>query len=301
MRFFSDLFDGIASSVRTVVHVAADVASTAATVIKHKYLAIKTKYAAIDIEFRKQGRFDELKQVNDEIIDIEAKWKRDQSLSAFDHARLNELCLRRTRLRGKIEAAKEIIAAKDIAENTEEYAYKEVEEENPNELTRLGGQVMLGKLCPACQRPQVIRWKNSVREPTISDLFWGCTGLFVKDENGSSVCRKTQPFSRHDREIFANIARPGLELPTQRLNNIVLRPETSQLIKNKLSDAVSASSENYLCPVHHEPLQLRTKSDAADLLDLYYLKCRRCDQTVKVKSATQLDALLQSYDQNGLF
>lgn len=301
MGFFSDLFGGIASSIRTVVHVVTDVAGTAAKVIKHKYQTLKEKYAALDIPALKKSRFDELKRVNDELIELEKKRKRDRSLCTSDEERLDTLSQRRRTLREKIENAKEVLAAEDIALHEDEYALKDVESDKPNELTRLGGQVMLGKLCPSCQRPQVIRWKTRIREPNISDLFWGCTGLFIKDATGNSVCRSTQPFSQHDRRIFANLARPGLELPTQSLNSIILKPETSQLIKNKLADSVREVNENYLCPVHHEPMELRTKTSAADLLDLYYLRCRRCDQTIKIKSATQLDAVMQSYDQKGLF
>jgi hypothetical protein len=301
MGFFSDLFGGIASSLRTVVHVVADVAATASTVIKHKYRQLKEKYADLNIDQVKRSRFDRLKAVNDEIIEYEKKLGADGRLSDADLERLESLTIERSDLRGRIENAKEFLAAEDIAENEDEYKLSDVDSSSPNELTRLGGQVMLGKLCPACKRPQVIRWRNDVREPTVDDLFWGCTGLFVKDSQGQAVCRKTQRFSDHDKKIFANVARPGMELRSERLNSIVLRPETSQLIQNKLSDSVNEASENYLCPVHHEPMKLRTKTSAVDLLDLYYLQCTRCNQMVKIKSATQLDAVLQSYDQKGLF
>lgn len=301
MGFFSSLFEGIASSIKTVVHVVADVATTAASVIKHKYKQVKEKYAHLNIEELKKTRFDQLKHVNDQIIEYERKRRIDGDLAQSDLDVLNGLLQRREILRSKIENAKEVIAAEDIVANEDEYSLKEVDFVQPNELTRLGGQVMLGKLCPNCRRPQVIRWKNSVREPTVEDLFWGCTGLFIKDVNGEPVCQKTQRFSNHDRKIFGNLSRPGMELPTQRLHSIVLRPETSQLIRNKLSDCVHESNENYLCPVHHEPMELKTKTSALDLLDLYYLKCKRCSQMIKIKSATQLDAVLHSYDQKGLF
>jgi hypothetical protein len=301
MGFFSDLFGGVASSLRTVVHVVADVASTATTVIKHKYRQIKEKYAHLNIDQIKRTRFDQLKEVNDEIIEYEKKLRTDGRLSEADLERLERLTAKRSDLRSRIENSKEFLAAEDIVENEDEYKLSDVDSTSPNELTRLGGQVMLGKLCPACNRPQVIRWKHVVRNPTVNDLFWGCTGLFVKDSQGNAICSKTQQFSDHDKKIFANVARPGMELKSDRLNSIILRPETSQLIKNKLSDSINETSENYLCPVHHEPMKLRTKSSAADLLDLYYLQCTRCNQRVKIKSATQLDAVLQSYDQKGLF
>lgn len=301
MGFFSELFNGIASSIRTVVHVATDVAATAATVIKTKYRLVKEKYANLNIERLKQTRFDELKSVNDEIIEIERKSRRDGRLTEDDSQRLEELIGKRSKLRERIENAKEVLAAEDIIDHESDYAHKSVDPENPNELVRLGGQVMLNKPCPFCSRPQAIRWPTNVREPTVNDLFWACTGYFIFSSNGERACQYKHTLGLHDREIFANIARPGLELPANRLNNIILKPEVSQLIKNKLSDSVREASENYLCPVHHEPMELRTKNAATDLLDLYYLKCRRCDQIVKVKSACQLDAVLQSYDQKGLF
>jgi len=301
MGFFSDLFGGIASSIRTVVHVVADVTSTATTVIKHKYRKLKEKYANLNIDQIKKTRFDRLKDVNDEIIEYENKLRTDGRLSDPDLERLEKLTAERSDLRNRIENSKEFLAAEDIVDNEDEYQLSDVDSSSPNELTRLGGQVMLGKLCPACKRPQVIRWRNDVREPTIDDLFWGCTGLFVKNSQGHAVCKATQRFNDHDKKIFANVARPGMEIRSDRLNGIVLRPETSQLIKTKLSDSVNEATENYLCPVHHEPMKLRTKSSAVDLLDLYYLQCSRCNQMVKIKSATQLDAVLESYDQKGLF
>lgn len=301
MGFFSELFNGIASSIRTVVHVTADVAVTAATVIGTKYRQIKEKYADINIDRMKQQRFDQLKRVNDEIIEIERKIRRDGRLTESEGERLDELVIQRSKLRERIENAKEVIAAEDIVANEGEYAYKEVDAENPNELVRLAGQVMINKPCPLCFRPQALRWKTGITEPTVNDLFWACTGYFIVSTNGDRACSYRKGLDLHDREIFANIARPGLELPANRLNNIILKPEVSQLIKNKLSDSVREVSENYLCPVHHEPMELRTKKTATDLLDLYFLKCRRCEQTVKIKSAPQLDAVLQSYDQKGLF
>jgi hypothetical protein len=101
--------------------------------------------------------------------------------------------------------------------------------------------------------------------------------------------------------LFGRTARPGIELPAERLNKIVLTPETSQHVKGRLREAVNEVTEDYLCPVHHERMILKTKTKARDLLDLYYLRCPRCGQMVKIKSATQLDAVLESFSGHGLF
>jgi hypothetical protein len=65
--------------------------------------------------------------------------------------------------------------------------------------------------------------------------------------------------------------------------------------------AVGEVAENYLRPVHHERMELREWQEADNLLDLYNLRCTRCDQTVKLSSVTQLDADFESYRGNGLF
>jgi hypothetical protein len=127
MGFFSDLFGGIASSVRTVVHVVADVTSTATTVIKHKYRELKEKYANLNIDQIKKTRFDRLKDVNNEIIEYENKLRTDGRLSDPDLERLYKLTAERTDLRNRIENAKEFLAAEDIVDNEDEYQLSDVD------------------------------------------------------------------------------------------------------------------------------------------------------------------------------
>lgn len=306
MGLFSALLGAAASALRTVIDVAANVASTAIRVVQAEYGKLKEKYRDIDIDQRKKDRFDELKEVNDEIIDLDRAVRQGKSLRPDDQDRLDHLYQKRQELRGRIEAAKEFEVAKDIAEHGDEYGEKTVNPQNPNELTRLGGQVVMGKLCPECkkkniERPMAIRWQTDIREPVITDLFWGCTGYFIKTANGNSICKYTEAFSNRDMRLFGQLDRPGMELPTERLNNLVLMSETSKHIKIKLVNAVNEATENYLCPVHHEKMTLKTKKNAKDILDLYYLRCARCDQTVMIKSATQLDAVLEAFNGKGLF
>jgi hypothetical protein len=306
MGLFSELLGAAASAIRTIIDVAADVASTAIRVVRAEYGKLKEKYRDIDIDQRKKDRFDQLKTVNDEILEIERAARRDGSLKKNDQDRLEHLHQLRQKLRGNIEAAKEFEVAKDIAEHGEEYGKKSVDPQNPNELTRLGGQVVMGKLCPVCdrqgiKRPMSIRWATDIREPGLTDLFWGCTGFFFKTASGNSSCKHSEKFSARDMTLFGQLDRPGMELPTKRLNNLVLIPETSQHIKKKLASALNEATDSYLCPVHHEKMTLKTKADAVDILDLYYLHCARCDQMVKIKSATQLDAVLEAFNGQGLF
>lgn len=301
MGIFSEIFNAVASGIKTVVHVAADVTSTFANVVTTKYREIKRKYASYNISELKKTRFDELVNINDEIIEFERKLKIDGQLNSSENNRLSSLLERRNILRNKIEAAKEVEAAEEISDGKGEFQTLDENTNSPNHLIKLGGQVMLNKLCPACQRPQTIRWRSTVLNPTINDLFWGCSGYFVKDHSGQRACTATQRLSEEDKKIFTDISRPGLELSTERLHDIILRPRESQIIKNKMSDAIGQNSENYLCPIHHEKMQLKQKSNPLNILDLYYLKCPRCDQTVKIHSAPQLDAILQIFDQGGLF
>lgn len=301
MGLFADLLGAAAAAVKTVIDIAADVASTAVRVVRTEYAKLKEKYRKVDVEERKKERFEQLKDVNDEIIDLERKHRRDGRLGENDQARLESLSRRRRELRGRIEAAKEFEVAGDIADNSDSYAAKVVDHESPNELTRLGGQVVMGKQCAKCQRPMAIRWPTNIRDPKITDLFWGCTGFFFKSQNDHLACKHSEGFSDQDIRLFGRIERPGMELPAERLTKIVLTPTTSEHVKGRLRDAIGEVTENYLCPVHHERMVLKTKTQAVNLLDLYYLRCVRCDQMVKIKSATQLDAVLESYSGNGLF
>jgi len=300
MGLFAELLGAAASAIRTIIDVAADVASTAIRVVRAEYGKLKEKYGNIDIDQRKKDRFDQLKEVNDQIIELERAVRRGDSLGPDDKERLDHLYKLRQKLRGKIDAAKEFEVAKDIAERGDEYGEKSVDPQNPNELTRLGGQVIMGKLCPVCNRPMSIRWKTIIREPNITDLFWGCTGLFFKP-NGISSCKHTESFSDCDLKLFGQLDRPGMELPTKKLHNIVLKRPTSQHIKDKLSNAVNEVTDHYLCPVHHEKMTLITEPNAVDILTLYSLKCARCAQKVRIKSATQLDAVLEAFNGQGLF
>ncbi|MHB9102170.1 MAG: hypothetical protein ACYC2E_11715 [Sulfuricella sp.] len=303
---FSELLGAAASALRTVIGVAANVASTAIRVVQIEYGKLQKKYQGINIDQLKKDRFDQLKEANDEIIDLERAVRQGKSLRPDDQERLDHLYQKRQKLRGKIEAAKEFEVAKDIAENGSEYGEKLVDKQNPNELTRLGGQVVMGKLCQICknqgiERPMAIRWATDIREPVITDLFWGCTGFFFKTANGDPSCKYTEKFSNRDINLFGQLDRPGMELPAAKLNDIVLKPATSKHIEGKLASAVNEATENYLCPVHNEKMTLKTKENAQDILDLYYLRCARCNQMVKIKSATQLDAVLEAFNGQGLF
>lgn len=241
MGLFADLLGAAAAAVRTVIDVAADVASIAIRVVRLEYGKLKERYPPIDVEEWKTKRFDQLKRINDEIIALERKQRRDGCLSDDDQHDLNALHAQRRELRGRIDAAKEFEVAGDIADHGDAYSVKVVDPNNPNELTRLGGQVVLGKLCARCQRPMAIRWPTRVRDPVITDLFWGCTGFFFKDQNDHPSCEHLEEFSKRHMRLFGQTARPGMELSAERLNQIVSTPATSQHVKGRLRDAINGS------------------------------------------------------------
>lgn len=298
MGLFAELLGAAAAGVRIVIDITADVASTAIRVVRVEYAKLKERYRNINIGRLKKERFEQLKDINDEIIELEHKQQRDGRLKEHDQQRLRELSDLRRELRGRIDAAKEFELVGDIADRGDTYGTKVVDPDNPNELTRLGGQVVMGKLCK-CQRPMAIRWPTKIRDPVITDLYWGCTGYFLWDQNSRRVCERRENFSNEDMRLFGQITGSGMELPAERLNTIVLA--SAEHVKGRLRGAINQVTEDYLCPVHHERMALKTKARATDLLDLYYLRCTRCDQMVKIKSATQLDAVLESFSGQGLF
>lgn len=301
MGLFTDLLGAAAAAAKTVIDITADVASTAIRVVRVEYGKLKERYRNIDVGQRKKDRFEQLKDVNDRIIELENKQRRDGHLGEYDQHRLDWLYVKRRELRERVDVAREYEVAGDIAERGDAYGVITVNPDNPNELTRLGGQVVMGKQCAKCKRPMAIRWPTNIRDPIATDLFWGCTGFFFKAQNDLPSCTHAERFSKQDMRLFGQVARPGMELPAERLRRIVLAPGTTGHVKSRLREAINELTEDYLCPVHHEKMVLKTKAQASDLLDLYYLRCPRCDQMVKIKSPTQLDAILVSFSGKGLF
>ena len=133
-----NLLGAAAAVVRTVIDVAADVASTAIRVVRVEYAKLKKRCRDIDVPRVKEGRFDQIKRINDEIIELERKQRQDGRLREDEEHHLNALYAQRRELRERIDAAKEFEAAGHIADHGEAYSPKLVDPNNPNELTRLG-------------------------------------------------------------------------------------------------------------------------------------------------------------------
>ena len=296
LGIFKDFVNSAVAACKTIVNVVHDVSSTLTKVVRVKFRELKKKYSDIDIQKEKENRFDELKNINDQIIDLERKYARDGKLTENDMYKLHELQIKREKLKNKVDNAKEYEAAQDIDENEDKYEKKKVDEENPNELIRLGGQMFLNKKCKYCQSPMSIRWKTSIKSPTLNDLFWGCSSFFM--ENKKVKC-PPEKLSKQDKEIFSNFNREGFDLSSEKLNRIVLSSE--QFIKKRLQYSINDVTDNYLCPIHHERMQLKQKKNAEDILDLHFLKCPRCDQMVKIKTPAQLDSILTDFTDKGLF
>ena len=163
LGIFKDFVNSAVAACKTIVNVVHEVSSTITKVVRVNFRKLQKKYSDIDIQKEKENRFDDLKNINDQIIDLEKKYARDGKLSENDTYKLNELQLQREKLRNKVDNAKEYEAAQDIDENEEKYDKKKVDEENPNELIRLGGQMFLNKKCKYCQSPMSIRWKTTIK------------------------------------------------------------------------------------------------------------------------------------------
>ena len=300
MGLFGDLYRAVRSVAQVAVRVVVETAAAFVNSVKANFAEAEEKYREIDVSEMKRERFRDLEAVNDAIHELSSKKCRDGWLSENDKQLLAELIARRRDLRQRVDNAREYEQAQDISKNSSDYESEIIDPASPNSLTRLAGQAMLGKPCSKCGRPMALRWRNEVIHPTVRDLFWGCTGYFVKNELGRPECSNTERLSRHDEQVFA-VVRPGMELAQDKLTRIVEDPRQRNLVKRKLNNHLSQGGENYLCPVHHVPLRLKEKSNPDSLLDTYYLRCPRCDQSVKIKSAVQLDEIMSQMGEGGLF
>jgi hypothetical protein len=302
MSLFSRWIKATASTLKTVMNVGADYARTVVGLVREGLGKIKEKWGNLDVQKLKEQRFDEIRTINDEILELTTKFRRDGGLKESDAERLRQLIEKRNQNKEKIDNAKEVLIAEDIVDNGHEYKHKLVLAENPNELTRLVGQFVTGKKCRRCGRAMSIRYKTGILNPTATDFFWGCAGFFTFNEAGLRECNSWEPLTAEDRSIFARTTNQGLELPSDRLNDLVQKPIVAQEIISRLSDGLDEGSDQYICPIHFEKMELKKRQDAkGGLLDTFYLKCPRCEQMVKIKSVPQLDAVLEIYTDHGLF
>lgn len=94
--------------------------------------------------------------------------------------------------------------------------------------------------------------------------------------------------------LFTNVDREEFTISATALTSIAKLPQSRQLIRRRMDEIVNVANSAYYCPVHREPMVLTFKKGARTIRDMYSYDCPRCNQKVKLKSAAQLSASLET-------
>ena len=310
MGFFSSLFNGLG----TILGVLADTVSAVVGNIFAGYESYRQRGGAVKdaAVMEAQHKKDRLRDVNDEIIALRNRHMSRGGLSDQERRRRNELSEERDELLGKVNEAKEIKAVEKILDTEAQIEKIEVDLDTTHVLQYNAFADTLGKKCRICGRQMKLQWTRDLAVAKPNDFFWGCTGWYVKAEQGTP-CKHRESFQRNDYGLMTDTSAPEFTVTSEEFGEILTNPETQQIIASRVQDLQSDLSkrkqgvELVSCPVHGEHMVLRKKNNPAGLLDMYFLACPRwqpndqgCSFIEKLKSGSQLAALLRSETGSGI-
>ena len=275
--------------------------SVAAYLIREGIAEYQRAHGSVDANREREHREREVSEINSEIVEFERKRSRDGRLNENEDRDLNELIHRRHDSALLLAEANEILIADNVAKGGSAYDNVHVSDLNTHILQFHVGQTVFGKVCRQCGTPMVLQWQQRLETVQMRDFFWGCAGFY------DGKCRNIEPFVRSDMTLFTNTDREEFSISTSELTSIARIPQSVRLIRHRMDGLVNVANSTYYCPVHHEPMVLRTKRDADTLRDMYFYGCPRwrpsgptCKQIVKLKSASQLSAALETMSGRGI-
>ena len=308
MGILESLLQVAATAVGTLIVQAVDTTLKIASDIRTVYLEFRARKREVDSHFEKRQREEkkrreqEMHDINSEIVDFEEKCYRDGNLNEYDEVRLNDLYQRRDSKIIELSKVNEILIADRVYHGGDDYGSIIVSDPNTHILQFHVGQTVFGKRCSRCNRSMVLQWQRGLDVVSMRDFFWGCAGWY------GGQCRNTEHFMHSDMGLFTNTNREAFSLDTETFTSLVLKPGPSQYVQKKMNEIEGEENDTYYCPEHYEPMVLRQKNDPQGLLDMYFYGCPRwnpkgpptCRQIVKLKSAAQLAAALETQTGQGI-
>lgn len=308
--FLESLAEASVLAVGTMVAVAAVVVGTVVigtAVAAHA--AARVIRSVLDEHSARQGDRDPVEErsrrerdvsvLNTEIESFEDKRHRDGRLDEYDSHTLTDLYRDREEKVSLLLDANGLVMADRMTSGVETYETLHVTDENTHILQFHVGQSVFGKVCGRCGMPMVLQWQQQLETVRMRDFFWGCAGFYA------DTCRNVERFRRSDMDLFTRTDREEFAIGTSQFSSIARRPEAVRVVSRRMNEIVNVANSTYYCPVHHEPMVLRRKRDAERLRDMYFYGCPRwrsagCRQIVKLKSAAQLSAALETATGQGI-
>jgi hypothetical protein len=303
----------LANGLGTILGALAETAKQVISDIRTSYEAYRqqggeVRETATDAAQRNR---DELREVNEEIMDLRNRRMSRGELSDNERRRWEELRQERDELLRAADQVKEVKAAEKILDAEALIEKVEVDLDTSHVLQYNAFADVLGKKCVKCGRQMKLQWKQNLRVAGPRDFYWGCTGWYLPE--GPGRCKHSEPLQRADYGLITDTSAPEFSMTSDEFGEIVSNPGTARIIATRVNDlrsdlaARKKGVELATCPVHGEHMVLRKKNNPIGLLDAYFLACpywlpssQGCSFIEKLKSGSQLAALLKSETGRGV-
>lgn len=240
-----------------------------------------------------------VKNVNAEIEDLERKKWRDGRLSPGDEDRYQELEAKREQEAQEYRRAKQQEIVAEANKNPDGFVESKLTDGKTNLLQYHLGQSTLGKPCPKCGSPMLL--KQTATGDSFRDFFWGCRNYFRRDGDPMK-CNTTLSFRPSDVSLlYKDVSE--LQCSTDDLNLIMSERVVQSSVQNRIDNHIRSEHEDVLCPVHQIPMVLLPRNDNdGTLLSMYRLDCPsfNCNQKIRLKSNAQIIALLRKKEGKGI-
>ncbi len=316
MGFLTDLIGAVVSVATAVLDVAIKATVEiidAAVGAWDDYQKDSKKRHLPDKEIIKQKAREELREVNDELLNILTRYREGGQVSVQQKNRAEYLNQRRNELKKQIDDVDEINVSKEISNTPDAFDKFLIDNDHTHVLQSQVGVSVFGKKCPVCGRDMLIQWPRNITTARVADFFWGCSGWYITNAQGINACTYTTQISDKDLSIFTRSDIPDHQVSSEELTELTLLPGPTEIVTERMNDLISdhrnkrKGADDYRCPTHGEELVLRKKREATSLLDQYFLGCPRwrpnnqgCTYMVKLKSAAQLSTLLRKETGSGI-
>lgn len=299
MGFFSSIIKGVVSLGATVVGVVINAVSEFKTKLTEKIYDLQTNHDELNEKVKSETNT--VKDVNDEMSEYVDKYRIDGSLTTRDKERIKELKKERSRVEKELQDINEKKIGLELQNEKTDYNSLIIDNDKIHIMQYHRGKTIYGKKCSKCGQSMILQWKRDMLITELSDLFWGCSGYF----NPNKPCRNTELLTPKDYQLFADTSIPEFEITNTEFNDIISYKNSPKLIREMVNNMRGSKLNEYLCPIHLEPLVLKEKTSNSGLLDTYYLQCPRhdlgCGYKEKIKSPAQLSAILKSHRGKGIF
>lgn len=296
MGFWTDLANFACNCVFFVGNVIVD---TALTVDEYIQKATGTNPIP-DIQRQKIDIRNSLNEINLELQDLWRKYSRDGGLSHGDQERSEELRRKRKKQKEEMWNTKEAESAEKVRNNPTDVDSAIITPDCSHILQYHIGQATFKKKCAICGRDMVLQFPQGKMKIDVSEFFWGCTGYY------SNACNNIERFQYSDGKLFTNDNINEFKCSKDDLATIYKATENT--VVARMNNYRNQKADEYICPIHGEPLVLRKKKEATGALDQFFLGCSywngnnhgSCSYLVKMKSPAQLAAVLRHFEGRGI-